>query len=178
MKNITPGHAPMEDPKATIAKILDSVEGLARKTSVPAVRYGLALIMLWFGTPKLFPGGSPAEQIANDTVAVLTGGLITGDTARLMVGCLEVGLGMALVVGRGMPVVLALMAGHMAGTFTPLIIFPELTWHAPFVGSLEGQYILKNILIIAGMIVLAGYGMRRPRPVSDNPTRGKHPVLV
>lgn len=143
-----------------ISKLLDAVETTARRAAVPSLRYGLALIMLWFGIPKLFPGGSPAEQIASETVEVLTSGLIVGDTARLMVGTLEIGLGLALMIGRAMPIVLLALVGHMAGTFMPLFIFPELTWHSPFVGSLEGQYILKNVLILTGILVLAGYGLR------------------
>jgi putative oxidoreductase len=149
---------------STIAgRALDFVEAAARRVAASTVRLALAVIMLWFGVPKLIPGASPAEDIAVDTVAALTGGLIAGDLARLMVGGLEVVIGTALVVGRAMPLVLLVILGHMAGTFAPLVLFPDLTWHGPGVGTLEGQYILKNVVILACVVVLAAYGMRRGR---------------
>lgn len=142
--------------------VVERIEGAARRLAPLSVRFALATIMLWFGIPKLIPGGSPAEDIAVDTIAALTGGLVHGDTARILVGGMEVLIGLALVIGRAMPIVLLVVLAHMAGTFAPLALFPELTWHGPAVGSLEGQYIIKNVMIIAGVIVLAGHGLRRP----------------
>lgn len=156
---------PLEHRDITLATLLDSflekIAAIARRAAAPAVRFSLAVIMLWFGIPKLLPGGSPAEDIAIDTVEVLTLGIIHGDIARLMVGGIEVVLGIALIVGRVMPLVILALLGHMAATFTPLVLFPAATWHGPLVGTLEGQYILKNLIIIAGIVVLTGYGMRR-----------------
>ncbi|MGK9149124.1 hypothetical protein KXS11_15940 [Plantibacter flavus] len=143
--------------------LLDRIERLARRIAVPFVRLALATVMLWFGIPKLIPNGSPAEDIAVDTVAVLTTGMITGDLARILVGSLEVVIGCALLIGRFMPLILAVMLGHMAATFAPLVIFPALTWHGPMVGSLEGQYILKNIIIIACVMILAAFDLRHHR---------------
>lgn len=126
------------------------------------MRIAVAALMLWFGIPKTVPGGSPAEGLVERTVSALSGGLVAGDPARLGIAVLEVGLGVALLVGRCMPVVLLVLLGHMAGTATPLLLFPEETWRSPGVGSLEGQYVLKNVVIVAGIVVMAG-GMRRGR---------------
>lgn len=141
-------------------RVLDRIQAVARHLSIPMVRLSLALVMLWFGIPKLFPGGSPAEDIAVRTVEVLVGGLFQDSAARLAIGVLEVGLGVALAVGRCMPMVLLVVLGHMAGTFAPLVLFPTETWHGPGVGTLEGQYIIKNVVLVAGVVVLAGWGMR------------------
>lgn len=140
---------------------IDLARRIARRIALPALTVGLALIMIWFGAPKLIPGGSPAEAIAVDTVSLLTGGIVAGDTARLLLGLIEVGLGIALLIPRLRPLALIAMLGHMAATFTPLFLFPELTWHGPLVGSLEGQYILKNILIVGAILVLLGFSPAR-----------------
>ena len=43
----------------------------------------------------------------------------------------------------------------MAGTITPLFLFPEETFVSfPFVPTLEGQYIIKNVVLVAAAIVL------------------------
>jgi uncharacterized membrane protein YkgB len=146
---------------APAERLLTFVEATARRAAVPFTRFALAAVMLWFGLPKLIPGGSPAEDIAVMTVERLSGGMIGGDTARIAVGALETLLGIALVAGRAMPLVILAVLGHISATFAPLVLFPDLTWHGPMVGSLEGQYILKNIVIIACLIVLMGFGLRR-----------------
>ena len=128
------------------------------------VRGALAVVMLWFGLPKLVAGGSPAEDLVLRTLDALTAGLVTGDAARLLVGALEIGLGIALLVGRAMPLVLLVLLGHLAGTTAPLVLFPSETWYHPGVGTLEGQYILKNVVLVACAVVLAGHeACRRTR---------------
>lgn len=152
---------PLHRALASGTAVTDRVASLARRIAPALVRYALATLMLWFGVPKLFPGGSPAEDLAVRTVEALTGGLLDGTAARLAIGGLEIVVGVLLVLGRAMPFVLLLVLGHMAGTFTPLVLFPAETWHTTGVGTLEGQYIIKNIVIIAGVVVLAGWGMNR-----------------
>jgi uncharacterized membrane protein YkgB len=50
----------------------------------------------------------------------------------------------------------------MAGTIFPLFVFPEETFHLfPIIPSLEGQYILKNIIIITAAMVILAYNQRR-----------------
>jgi uncharacterized membrane protein YkgB len=147
--------------RARTDRLLDTVEGVAARAGAPALRVALGVVMLWFGLPKTVPGGSPAEDLAVATVDRLTAGVVTGDTARLAVAGLEIAIGIALLVGRWMPVVLLVVLGHMVGTAAPLVLFPDLAWRSTGVGTLEGQYILKNLLIVAGVVVLAGAGLRR-----------------
>ncbi|MDM7892419.1 hypothetical protein [Curtobacterium caseinilyticum] len=140
---------------------LATVERSARRAAVPVVRAAIAVLMLWFGIPKVVPGGSPAEDLVVRTLDALTAGVVTGDVARLSVAVLEVTLGVALLLGRCMPLVLLVLLGHMAGTFTPLVLFPVETWRSVGVGTLEGQYVIKNVVVLASIVVLAGWGMRR-----------------
>ncbi len=137
------------------------VEALAQRSAVPLMRYALALIFIWFGFPKLFSGASSAEDIAVSTVDKLTFGLVSGDTARIILALAEVIFGIALIIGRWMPLLLLMILAHMVGTFTPFLFFPEQLWSSPGVLTIEGQYIVKNVVIIAGLVFLAGWGMRK-----------------
>jgi uncharacterized membrane protein YphA (DoxX/SURF4 family) len=144
--------------------ILDAVERVARRCAAPLLRFALATLMLWFGIPKLFDGVSPAQDLAVRTVSALSGGLVEGDAARFAIAGFEIALGLALLVGQWMPLVLLAVLGHIVGTSTPLLLFPTETWGSPMVGTMEGQYIIKNLLILSGVVTLAALGMRR-RPL-------------
>lgn len=138
-------------------RVVARTAGAAAAATPLVVRGALAVVMLWFGLPKLVAGGSPAEDLVLRTLDALTAGLVTGDAARLLVGALEIGLGIALLVGRAMPLVLLVLLGHLAGTTAPLVLFPSETWYHPGVGTLEGQYILKNVVLVACAVVLTGH---------------------
>ena len=52
---------------------------------------------------------------------------------------------------------LLLLFLQMIGTFTPIFLFPnEVFNQIPYAPTLEGQYIIKNIIIISAAIVLGG----------------------
>ncbi len=131
---------------------------------VAMLRWSIGLIFIWFGALKLVPGMSPADQIATDTTMALTFGLLSEDVARLALASLELFIGFGLLVGRFLRVTLLLLFLQMAGTLTPLVIFPEQIWsNFPFVLTLEGQYIVKNaVLISAGFVI--GSTVRGGRP--------------
>ena len=44
----------------------------------------------------------------------------------------------------------------MGGTFLPLIILPDITFQDsnPLLPTLEGQYIIKNIIIISASLII------------------------
>ena len=131
---------------------------------ITLLRWSIGLIFVWFGALKLFPGLSPADEIAADTTRVLTLGLLSEDAARLGLAILELTIGFGLLTGRFLRLTLALLFAQMAGTLTPLVIFPERIWtDFPFVLTLEGQYIFKNfVLISAGLVI--GSTVRDVRP--------------
>jgi uncharacterized membrane protein YphA (DoxX/SURF4 family) len=137
------------------------------QNGITMLRYSIGLIFIWFGALKLVPGLSPADQIATDTTTVLTFGLLSEDSARLALAGLELVIGFGLLIGRFLRVTLLLLFAQMAGTLTPLFIFPHQIWSEfPFVLTLEGQYIVKNaVLISAGFVI--GATVRGGRLVED-----------
>lgn len=137
------------------------------KHGITMLRCSIGLIFIWFGALKLVPGMSPADQIATDTTMALTFGLMSEDVARLALAVLELVIGFGLLIGRFMRATLLLLFAQMAGTLTPLLIFPDQIWSEfPFVLTLEGQYIVKNaVLISAGFVI--GATVRGGRLVGD-----------
>jgi uncharacterized membrane protein YkgB len=119
------------------------------------VRLALGIVFLWFGGLKLFPGASPAEELAGRTIETLTGGLIPRATALPVLAVWEVAIGVGLLIGRWMRVTLLLLFVQMLGTITPLFLFPSETFTTfPLAPTLEGQYIIKNVVLVAAAIVL------------------------
>ena len=98
---------------------------------------------------------SPAETLAGRTIETLTFGAIPRETAVFILAVWEVAIGIGLIVGRWMRAVLALLFVQMLGTITPLFLFPSETFTIfPIVPTLEGQYIIKNIVLVSAAIVL------------------------
>ncbi len=123
--------------------------------AVPALRIALGIVFLWFGALKFFPNLSPAETLAARTIEQLTFGAVQRDLALPILAAWEVLIGLGLVVGRWLRAVLFLLVVQMAGTFTPLLLFPGETFTVfPIAPTLEGQYIIKNIVLIGAAMVV------------------------
>ena len=131
------------------------VTGWMADNGLLLMRLALGLVLLWFGVLKLFPGGSPAESLAGRTLEALTFGALPSATAVPLLGLFEALIGLGLLIGVWMRLTLGLLFLHMLGTLTPLVLFPAETFDVfPFVPTLEGQYIIKNAVLIAGAIIL------------------------
>lgn len=120
-----------------------------------SLRISLGIIFLWFGLLKYFPNMSPAEDLAQQTFEILTFGLIPQDLAIKVLATWECAIGLGLLVGKYMRVVLLLLALQMVGAMSPIFLFPEKVFvHIPWALTLEGQYIIKNLVLISAAIVL------------------------
>ena len=121
------------------------------------LRVSLGIVFLWFGLLKFFPDLSPAEALAAETIRMLTFGLVSPPTALLLLAAWETLIGAGLILGRFMRVTLLLLWLQMLGTVTPLFLFPGETFtRLPYAPTLEGQYIIKNIVLVTAGIVLGG----------------------
>lgn len=121
------------------------------------LRYGLGVLFLWFGVLKFFPSLGPAGELALaiKTVDALSFGLVSPGLARVLLATWETVIGLGLLTNMFMRTTLFLLFVQMAGTVTPLIIFPDDTWQQfPFVMTLKGQYIVKNIVLVGAGFVL------------------------
>jgi uncharacterized membrane protein YkgB len=122
---------------------------------VRLLRWSLGGVFLWFGALKFVPGASPAEDLAARTIGALTLGLVSPAIAVPVLAAWECAIGAGLLAGRWTRAVLALLFLQMAGTVTPLLLFPgECFARLPWAPTLEGQYILKNVVLVAAAIVV------------------------
>jgi uncharacterized membrane protein YphA (DoxX/SURF4 family) len=144
------------------------------RIGVPAARISLGVVFLWFGALKFFPGLSPAQDLATRTISELSGGSITPDVSLPLLAVWESLIGLGLLTGRFLRATLLLLAVQMIGTLTPLFLFPAETFtRFPIAPTLEGQYIIKNVVLIgAAMVVGAtvrGGGLAPERPSVADP---------
>jgi uncharacterized membrane protein YphA (DoxX/SURF4 family) len=131
------------------------------------LRVSLGIVFFWFGVLKFFPGLSSAEDLATRTMNVLTFGFIPTHISILLLALWECLIGLGLILGAFMRATLLLLWLQMLGTITPILFFPqEVFAHIPYAPTLEGQYIIKNIVLISAGIVI-GATARGGRMVAD-----------
>lgn len=119
------------------------------------LRISVGIVFLWFGVLKFFPDLSPAEELATRTISTLTFGIVTPAVSLPVLALWEVLIGLGLLSGRFMRATLLLLAVQMLGTVTPLALFPSETFSVfPIAPTLEGQYILKNVVLVSAAIVI------------------------
>ncbi|MDN3551568.1 hypothetical protein [Mucilaginibacter aquaedulcis] len=130
-----------------------SIEWKARN-GLNILRISLGLVFIWFGVLKFFHGISPAEEIAGRTILKLTFGTVKPTVSLPVLAVWECTIGLGLLFRRWLTLTLGLLYLQMAGTFLPLWFFPHETFSALFIPTLLGQYIIKNIVLLSGAIVL------------------------
>ncbi|MDP9363700.1 MAG: DoxX family protein, partial [Chloroflexota bacterium] len=129
-----------------------------RRWGHPLLRWSLGIVFIWFGLLKPF-GVSAATELFERTVYWLP-----PDFFIPLLGWWEVAIGVCLLFRPLTRVALLLLFLQMPGTFLPLILLPEVAFERfPFVPTLEGQYIIKNLVLISAGLVIGGT-VRRPEP--------------
>ncbi|MFE7135065.1 DoxX family membrane protein [Streptomyces sp. NPDC057638] len=127
-----------------------------RPHSTTVLRVSVGLIFLWFGVMKFIPQTSPAEDVATRTMDVLSFGLVPPGATLPLLALFESAIGLGLITGVLLRLVLAAFFVHMAGVFSALLVLPGEMWDgstgAP---TLEGQYIIKNVVLIAACLTVA-----------------------
>jgi uncharacterized membrane protein YphA (DoxX/SURF4 family) len=125
------------------------------RNGILLLRISLGIAFFWFGVLKFFPDLSPAEDLATRTISTLTFGLVPANISLPLLATWEVVIGLGLITGRFMRATLLLLFVQMAGTVTPLLLFPtEAFTRFPYAPTLEGQYIIKNLVLISAGIVI------------------------
>ncbi|MEL6812043.1 MAG: hypothetical protein AAFP76_11965 [Bacteroidota bacterium] len=126
------------------------------KLGVPALRISFAIIFIWFGILKPF-GLSAAEPLLKATVAWLPFG--SPEVWLAVIGWWEVIIGVCFLFKKTTRIAIPLLLLQMAGTFMPMVFLPEVVYQRPWViylPTMEGQYIIKNVMIISAALVVGG----------------------
>lgn len=122
---------------------------------VVVLRIALGVVFLWFGVLKYFPDLSPAQTLALRTIDALTLGLIPAGVSLALLATLECAIGLGMISGRFMRLTLLLLAFQMVGAASPLFLFPgEVFTQFPYAPTLEGQYIIKNVVLVSAGLVI------------------------
>ncbi len=132
-----------------------AITGWMTENGIRLLRISLGVIFLWFGFLKFFPGSSPAEQLATNTISILTFGIIKPAISIYMLATMETLIGLGLIFRIFLRTTLLILFFQMLGTVTPLFLFPSETFTlVPISPTLEGQYIIKNIVLVSAGIVI------------------------
>lgn len=128
------------------------------KNSAWLLRIGLFLVYAWFGVLKLL-GLSPATQLVHDLFD-LTVPLLGFDTFLILFATFEVLIGIAFLFPRFTKIAFYAVILHLFSTALPLVLLPGQVWTGFLVPTMEGQYILKNVLILGAAYAL--FTQRKP----------------
>jgi uncharacterized membrane protein YkgB len=138
---------------------------------VVLLRVSLGAVFFWFGILKFFPGLSPAQDLAARTIALLSLGQVPASVGLPVLAAWECAIGLGLLTRLFLRGILLLLAVQMLGTVAPLVFFPAETFvRFPYAPTLEGQYIIKNVVLVAAAIVI-GATVRGGRLVAEPPSR-------
>ncbi len=129
---------------------------------IQILRIALGVVYVWFGALKLFPGMSPAEELVMLTVPFFPGSVFLP-----FLGIWEIVIGLGFLLGKGLRFVILLLFLQMPGTMAPIVLLPDVVFSQfPFGLTLEGQYIVKNLVLIGAALVI-GATVRGGKLVDD-----------
>jgi uncharacterized membrane protein YkgB len=133
--------------------------GIAQRAFPIVARTALFVVFFWFGLIKLL-GVSPATALAM-ALTVKTVGPAHFDILFKSLAVFECVIGMLCLIPSAVRLVVLLLSVHLAVVCAPLVLVPEYTWQSLLVPTMDGQYIIKNVLVIATAVGLAAHTPRR-----------------
>ena len=143
------------------------ITGFMAQYGITLLRVSLGIVFLWFGLLKFFPGLSPAQDLATNTIEQLTFGIVEPSVSIYILATWETLIGLGLITGLFLRAALFLLFLQMLGTLAPLVLFPDQTFvQFPYAPTLEGQYIMKNMVLISAALVV-GSTVRGGRIVAE-----------
>jgi hypothetical protein len=127
---------------------------LAREWSVPFARFALFVLYFWFGLLKVI-GLSPASGVVERLFNEMLGDFISFGLFIFLFGLFECLIGVLFLIPRASRIALILFAIHIVTTTGPLVLLSGEVWTAWFVPTMEGQYIIKNLALVAAALAVA-----------------------
>ena len=133
-----------------IARVDSVVIPFLRRWGIPTLRVSLAVVFIWFGALKIF-GVSPVADLVTSTVY-----WVDPDWFVTALGVVEVLVGVGLAVRLGLRLVLLVLALQMLGTFLVFALLPDVTFQDgnPLKLTMEGEFVLKNLVLLAAAMVV------------------------
>jgi uncharacterized membrane protein YphA (DoxX/SURF4 family) len=128
---------------------------IMRKWFVPVARFSIAIIFIWFGILKvlgLSPAGGLVHELFDQTIHI-----ISFNTFYVLFAWFEVLIGLLFLFPRFTRLAIPLLCIHMITTAGPLVMLPTESWSGFLIPTLVGQYIIKNLVIIAASVGIAAH---------------------
>lgn len=145
----------MKYDKETFDKIDTAITQWMAKSGLKLLRISIGIIFIWFGALKYFPNLSPAEDLAINTFNIMSFNIFSAKAIAYIIATWEVLIGIGLLFNLFMRATLLLLYLQMIGTFAPIVLFPGEVFNIfPYALTLEGQYIIKNLVVVSAGIVL------------------------
>lgn len=139
--------------KRTYKNIDLAVISFFKRIYLPMARLSIFIVFFWFGLIKLI-GVSPAGPLA-EALTAKTVGMQHFDMLFILLSLVECLIGILFLFPKMTRIVIPLLLAHMALVCSPLLLLPGYIWQGPFVPTLEGQYIIKNAVVVAVAIGIA-----------------------
>jgi uncharacterized membrane protein YkgB len=128
-----------------------AIATIMERVGIRLLRYSLAIVFIWFGGLKLFDM-SPADELVRATVYWMP-----FEVFFPILGIWEILIGLFMLYRPTIRIAIFLLFLQMPGTALPLFLLPEVTFtHFPLGLTLEGQYIIKNLTLVAAALVVGG----------------------
>ena len=156
-KETEPRHAVPARPLGWIRRTEEYVLDVLARIAIPTLRLSLAFVYIAFGLLKII-GLSPVSELVASMIPFLP-----AEQAVIAMGVFEVVAGALLALGVLVPWVAAAQVVHLLGTFLVFLVLPGLTFvdGNPLALTVLGEFVAKNVVLIAGLLVVAAFSGRR-----------------
>ncbi|MDG1950463.1 MAG: hypothetical protein P8J32_06655 [bacterium] len=115
-------------------------------------RISMFVIFFWFGFLKVLMI-SPADGLVASLLEV-TLPSISFEPFFIILGLVEMFIGILFLIPRFTNLNIALLLAHMFTTFGPLVLLPSVGWAGFMTPTIEGQYIIKNLALVALALII------------------------
>lgn len=150
-----------------LAQTLDRIDAAnvawMQRHGVTLLRLALAIVFLWFGALKVL-GVSPVEDLVAATVY-----WVSPEWFVPFLGLWEMAIGLGLLFSVALRATLLLLALQLAGTFLVLLVRPDAAFVGgnPFLLTVEGEFVVKNLVLLAAGVVIGGTVRGRQRALGE-----------
>jgi uncharacterized membrane protein YkgB len=135
-----------------------------RKIAEPFARISLFIIYFWFGILKIFDVSAAIPLVRALMEKTFLIYFLTPEVFLVLFSCYEMAIGLSFLVPKLTRFSIVLTLAHMVMTVLPLFLLLDSTWQGFLTPTLEGQYIIKNLLIITAVIYIGS----RLSPISKS----------
>ena len=123
--------------------------GFLKKASAPFAQFAIFIIYFWFGILKIFDTSAAIPLVEKLMEKTFLASLMTPETFLVIFSIYEMAIGILFLIPRLQRPAILLFSLHMVMTGMPLVLLPETSWQSFLTPTLEGQYIIQNLSLIA-----------------------------